>query len=501
MALQIRRGLATDLTTITPATGEILYVTDYAANNLSPMYIGDGSTAGGHPVAPVVSVNSATGNVSLTTLQIPEDTHNLYFTTTRAQDAAGAMLQAGTTSGLSVSYNSSTHAITITNTNVINTGTVNALAFYPANGTTLSPSQNITWSESDNLLTLTNGIYSLQNNYTNSQTFSASTYADSTSVNSMVFRKARGTNVSPTTTLSGDGIQSINFQAHDGTSFVTGASIFSSITSTVSTGVVPAQIKIYTYDSAVNNLSPRLTASPTNGTNAVVTIGPTLTTDTGSGSLNVRQNGVSAGYIPALAASSYFSDTSGVTIQLKKFRGTFAIPTVILPNDTIGQFVARGYDGTALQTAGQMAIIADGSISSGKVPGAIVFSVANGNGALTQTTKIDHTSTLTHNGTIATTSTPGTFWNYDSSSSTVTLSVGGTVAFANFSGSVLVNCFNSGTVTQYLCGGGGAPIATGSSKVTATGTMASTSGISGYTFTATEAGVHSFYVIRTRTGA
>lgn len=114
------------------------------------------------------------------------------------------------------------------------------------------------------------------------------------------------------------------------------------------------------------------------------------------------------------------------------------------------------------------------------------------------------TSTLgnvTINGTTSTTSVPGTIWNYDASSSNITLTVGQTVAFSHFSGSVLVNCYNSGTVSQYLCGGGGAPICIGSSKVTQTGTMSSTSGISGYTFTATEAGVHSFYVIRTRTGA
>jgi hypothetical protein len=83
----------------------------------------------------------------------------------------------------------------------------------------------------------------------------------------------------------------------------------------------------------------------------------------------------------------------------------------------------------------------------------------------------------------------------------ISLTVGQTVQFPNFSGSVMVNCWNSGTVTQYLCGGGGAPRAIGSSKVTNTGTMASNGGINGYTFTATEAGTHTFYVVKTRPGA
>jgi hypothetical protein len=106
-------------------------------------------------------------------------------------------------------------------------------------------------------------------------------------------------------------------------------------------------------------------------------------------------------------------------------------------------------------------------------------------------------------GTISTELDPGTFWNYDCSASVLTLTSSDTVNFANFSGSVLVNCWNSGTVTQYLCGGGaGGATEIGSSKTGfPTGTMADNSGINGYTFTATETGDHSFYVIRTRTGA
>jgi hypothetical protein len=109
--------------------------------------------------------------------------------------------------------------------------------------------------------------------------------------------------------------------------------------------------------------------------------------------------------------------------------------------------------------------------------------------------------TLTTN-TVISKVTPGNYqFDVSSNTSQISLNIGSTVNFGNFSGSVLVNCWNSGTVTQYLCGGGGNPIAVGSSKVTATGTMTSNSGIGGYTFTATETGVHTFYVVRTRPGA
>ena len=80
----------------------------------------------------------------------------------------------------------------------------------------------------------------------------------------------------------------------------------------------------------------------------------------------------------------------------------------------------------------------------------------------------------------------------------VTLNNGDTVDFSAFSGMVLVNCYNSGCTTMFLCGGTFAA-SLGSSKGTDTGTMAYVSGIGGYRFTATETGIHVFSAIRTRT--
>ena len=86
----------------------------------------------------------------------------------------------------------------------------------------------------------------------------------------------------------------------------------------------------------------------------------------------------------------------------------------------------------------------------------------------------------------------------DSSNNQVQLNSSDTVDFSNFSGMVLVNCYNSGQVAMYLCGGTDAQ-AIGNSGVAGTGTMAYNSGILGYTFTATETGTHVFSSIKTRT--
>ena len=50
MALQLRRGTNAERGAITPALGELVYVTDYVAAGVAPLFIGDGATVGGNPV-------------------------------------------------------------------------------------------------------------------------------------------------------------------------------------------------------------------------------------------------------------------------------------------------------------------------------------------------------------------------------------------------------------------------------------------------------------------
>ena len=47
MALQIRRGTNLQRQQIIPLEGELVYVTDYDTEGVSPMFIGDGSSTGG----------------------------------------------------------------------------------------------------------------------------------------------------------------------------------------------------------------------------------------------------------------------------------------------------------------------------------------------------------------------------------------------------------------------------------------------------------------------
>lgn len=50
MAFRLRRGTDAERLLITPLEGELIYVTDYQTEGVSPLYIGDGITLGGNPV-------------------------------------------------------------------------------------------------------------------------------------------------------------------------------------------------------------------------------------------------------------------------------------------------------------------------------------------------------------------------------------------------------------------------------------------------------------------
>lgn len=62
MPLQIRRGLAADLSSVTPAEGEPLYTTD-----TKRLYLGDGTTAGGVLIGPSAGGGGSDGTVPLIT--------------------------------------------------------------------------------------------------------------------------------------------------------------------------------------------------------------------------------------------------------------------------------------------------------------------------------------------------------------------------------------------------------------------------------------------------
>jgi hypothetical protein len=88
----------------------------------------------------VLSVNGETGSVTLTTDDIDEGLTptNLWFTTDRAQDAAGSLLAGASTTGIDINYNPTTNGIEVNNTGILSIdGTVNEIDAITTSGNTV----------------------------------------------------------------------------------------------------------------------------------------------------------------------------------------------------------------------------------------------------------------------------------------------------------------------------------------------------------------------------
>jgi len=401
MALQLRRGLdGTARTAITPGVGEIIYTTD-----TKKVYIGDGTTAGGNPVSLVSSVNTQTGAVVLTADNIAEASGsptNLYFTTERAQDAVAAAFVAGNAynTNITFTYDDANNRITASvpvSSSVINSGTTNSLAYYAANGTALSASANITWNETTNLLQNINGTIQVTANNSGRGVVILDSYNNVASgANSILFRKGRGTNITPTALATGDVIHSLTWQGYDGSAFQNSAYINTLVVGTPTAGIVPGNLMFFIGDAAGNDQPVARF-----GNDGQIFFGPSTTTEGGSGRLIVRQTALSTG-APVGRFDNFYSDASGPTISFNKARGTYATPSAVQSQDVLMSLVGRGYyNGSTAATAAIIQIVTSTAPGATFVPGQIKFSTTNSSGVSTLATTIDHTQLLTHNGSMS----------------------------------------------------------------------------------------------------
>jgi len=407
MALQLRRGLdGAARTAFTPGVGEIIYTTD-----TKKVYIGDGTTAGGNPVSLVSSVNTQTGAVVLTADNIAEASGsptNLYFTTERAQDSVAAAFIAGNAynTNITFTYDDANNRITASvpsSSSVIQSGTTYSLAYWAANGTTLSPSANILWNENSNLLQNLNGTVQITaNNFGRSSIVADNYHTSSTISNSFSMIRGRGTNITPSTILAGDVIYSLTWQGYDGIALTNACAIVGVVTggSTVSTGITPGTLSFQTM-SQTGAFESRMRV-----TDAGIAIGPNVNTDTGSARILIRQASTSS-TSPTISARNYYADAYGAELNFYKYRGTFAATAAVQTNDILGQITGQGNtvagsggSGTA-GVAAQIQFTADGTISSAVVPGAIKLNVANQNGVMGTIVKINNATTGSANGLVS----------------------------------------------------------------------------------------------------
>jgi len=306
MALQIRRGALTDLTTVgfIPAQGELIYTTNGTAGaGGNELFIGDGTTPGANAltlgstlrVAPVRGISTVArgvqvGIVSLTADDIAAGSTNTYYSTNQVKIDAGAALvngNAGNT-GITFSYNAGTRVINATvsgsgglasvqsdsnpalggnlslNSKTINgTGTISISGSITGTGLTIG---NISIA-SDVLLTakpapvITNVDSDFQFSFgsnTNPQTiwqYANKNFAVHTGIvgtvdtaPNLVSRISRGSLASPLVLQSGDRTIKMFAQGYDGTNFVTSGAFGMQVDSTdpITTGFVPGTFGVVT---------------------------------------------------------------------------------------------------------------------------------------------------------------------------------------------------------------------------------------------------------------
>ena len=144
-------------------------------------------------------------------------------------------------------------------------------------------------------------------------------------------------------------------------------------------------------------------------------------------------------------SAQYSTGTDGARFHMRKARGTFASPTVIVSGDILGRLVASGYDGTNYLEMAGITIGTEGTIASTRVPTNIIFQTATDAAPSVLTTRltIDSAGLATFTGPLlvnrAGLATAATFARSDSGTDKIDIS-------ANDSGgSPRIRGQNSGT--------------------------------------------------------
>lgn len=105
------------------------------------------------------------------------------------------------------------------------------------------------------------------------------------------------------------------------------------------------------------------------------------TTNTGNAMLDIFAD-------TSLGLNIRSAGASGGRIMLQRNAGTIASPTAVAADNILGQLRGDGYDGTSYLQAANINLVVDGAVSTGTVPGRIIFSTGTA-GTTTERMRID----------------------------------------------------------------------------------------------------------------
>lgn len=204
MALQIRRGLATDRAAVTPAAGELLYTTDQ-----HKLYVGDGSTAGGT----LVTGSGISNVVEDTTPQLGG-----------ALDVNGKKIVSATNGNIIIDPNG--------------VGIVSVRSTLAVGHSTSLQDGNLVIIRNTYSSAIGEGLLFTQH------------HTDANAV-TWTMNRSRGTSSVPTIVSTGDQLGKIIWAGHDGTQPIISAIMTVTVDGTVSSNRIPTKFE-FTTNSSVN---------------------------------------------------------------------------------------------------------------------------------------------------------------------------------------------------------------------------------------------------------
>lgn len=393
MALQLRRGLAADRTTITPAQGELIYTTDTKL-----VYVGDGTTAGGT----LISGGGGGASDSFSTIAVAgqgnvvadsaTDTLTLVagagvtLTTNASTDsitiAAPRDVVLDTSPQLGGSLDVNNHAITsnITNGNITISPNGTGRIFVTSGITRQTGNLNIAPLSGltvigDTPNNVDGNLYIVRETYSASPAvgFTFAQHHNTAEAVNFNFFRTRGTADVQTKVLNGDRLGNIVFGASDGTQALGGAVIQATAVADSSTNFLRANLRFLTSNGAfpvphveltfdgflkVKTLQAYTGTNINIATNNTLTIGATrldnngLRTYASNADLTIAANGSGRIYLDGLAWPN--SDGTNGQVLVTNGAGSLSwssvtsavssLTDVLLTSPTIGQVLK--WDGT-----------------------------------------------------------------------------------------------------------------------------------------------------------
>jgi len=171
-------------------------------------------------------------------------------------------------------------------------------------------------------------------------------------------RRSRGSLLAPTTLLNQDRIGGVQFNGHDGTTYVAAASIQTRVAGSVSTGIVPTEMRFFVTNILGNEIEA--TRIQAQGTTKHFSNSSTIS--------------------PLVLQTAHNVNVGSNLLNLQRSRGTTFSPTASNTGDTLFGIAFQGYDGTSFITAATVRGAVDGTITTGAIPGKLEFVTANSSG-------------------------------------------------------------------------------------------------------------------------